>query len=152
MVSDYSLLMSDLFDAKFSPTQFDNALGITNAYTGQLKAGKPAPAKLAFCNKALAEGDPSLPLMAMDATNNDTLEFCDFFFLMVDIAQKVGGNLTRAGWAKVAQNYGTFNGVQTPTSVFKPGKYSGGETIQTARWHKECRCWETTTDFHAAVG
>lgn len=146
MASDYSLLASDLFTRNFSKTQFDGSLAITNFFTGITKTS----AQLQRCSAVLKKA--GLPGLDNSYPNADANAFCDYFALFVKAAQKVGPDLTRAGWAQAVQSLGEFDGAFSPKSVFAPGKTNGGELVHAMVWHADCTCYRQTGPLHVGKG
>ena len=146
IASDYSLLASDLFTRRFNKRQWDNSLGITNSYTGL----KTQSAQLKFCSKILT--DAGLPGLDTSYSNADANAICDYFSLFVGISKNVGGNLTRALWAQQAQRLGRFDGAFVPQSIFRPGKFSGGELVDDIQWHQDCTCYRSMAPLHVGAG
>jgi hypothetical protein len=146
MASDYSLLAGDLFTRNFSKTQFDGSLAISNEFTG-ITAVSP---QTRFCSGILkAAGEPGVD---NTYSNADATAFCDYFFLFVKAAQKVGPDLTRAKWAQAVQTLGEFDGSYSPKSVFQPGKTNGGELVHAMVWHADCTCYRQTGPLHVGLG
>jgi ABC-type branched-subunit amino acid transport system substrate-binding protein len=148
--SPYDGLDLDLFTENFNPDQFDGTLAISTHYSGYAKAGKPAPAFLKFCSGILTSH--GLPPLEMNDQNAEARAMCDNLFLFVTAAKKVGPNLTRAGWGQQTATLGRFDSADQSLSVFKPGKYSGSDLIQTIQWHRDCTCFTSISDFRPGIG
>ena len=72
---------------------------------------------------------------------------CDSFRIFLDSARAAGPGLTRASWANAVQGLPTLNGAIVHTMQFAPKKFSGGDTLQTIQWRRECSCWVSISDF-----
>jgi hypothetical protein len=148
--SPYDGLDLDLFTQNFNPDQFDGSLAISAGYSGYARAGKPQPPFQKFCSDILtAHG---LPRLDMNDQNAEARAMCDNLFLFVAAARKAGPVLTRAGWAQQSSNLGRFDSGGQSVSVFRPGKFSGADQIQTIQWHRDCTCFTSLSDFRTGVG
>lgn len=146
MASDYSLLAGDLFTRNFNKRQFDGSLAINNEFTGIAKVS----AQTTFCSGILKAA--GLPGVDNSYSNADATAICDYFFLFVKTALKVGPNLSRAAWAQTVQTLGEFDGSYSPKSVFAQGKTSGGELVHAMVWHQDCTCYRQTGPLHPGLG
>ncbi len=146
MASDYSLLAGDLFTRNFNKDQFDGSLAISNEFTGI----KAVSAQTKFCSKILT--DAALPGVDNSYPNADATAICDYFFIFVKTALKVGPNLTRAAWAQTVQTLGEFDGSYSPKSVFGPNKTNGGELVHAMIWHRDCTCYRQSGPVHTGLG
>ena len=133
-----------------SSAHLDGTLAISTSYSGYAKAGKPQPAFQKFCSGILTSH--GLPPLDMNDQNAEARAMCDNLFLFVAAAKNTGATLTRAGWAQKSANLGRFDSGTSPLSLFRPGKFSGSDQLQTIQWHRDCTCYTSTSDFRQGIG
>jgi ABC-type branched-subunit amino acid transport system substrate-binding protein len=153
-VSDFYGLTTDLFSKNFSPNQFDGVHAVTSTYSGQQAAGRPISAGAKKCGDMLVRhGLPGISDINRDA---EALGICDQFVdVFVAAAKEAGPNLTRPGWAQAVGRLGKLEVASNDSTTFRPGKYSGGDTIASIEWRADCPyaayrpspCWVALTGF-----
>jgi ABC-type branched-subunit amino acid transport system substrate-binding protein len=136
-LSDFYGLTTDLFSKNFSPNQMNGVRAVTTTYSGWQAAGKGVPPGAQVCSDALTRhGVPGITDINTDA---EALGLCDQFLdIFVAGAKKAGPNLTRVGWAQAVQQLGRIQLASNDTSVFGPGKFSGGDSVADIEWRADC--------------
>ena len=125
---------------------FDGSLAITNLFTGR----KETSAQNKKCSKILT--DAGLPGIDNSYPNADAAAICDYFFIMVNLAESVGPDLTRAKWAQASQTRNTFEGAYVPASTFGPNRTNGGDLVHTLVWRADCTCYRSTSPLRRGAG
>jgi hypothetical protein len=150
--SDWLTLGLDQTAKNYPPNQWDRTRMVTELTSGELNAGRPLNGPAKACNKMLvARGVP--PMDDYDGENVEVADFCDALKLLAAGMQKQNPNPTRASFAAALDTVGAIRLAKRDTSIFdRPGKYSGGDTIATIEWRRECSCWHQIASHRPAYG
>jgi hypothetical protein len=146
-LSDYEGVTADVASNKLPADQADRVHAVSQYYSGD----PMKQATVVACNKILTDHG----LAPITSYNHDfeAIDICENAELFVRAAIRAGPNLTRTGWGNAVQGIGDLAGTITNLGRFnKQGKITGGDTIATAEWRRECSCWARISDFRAAYG
>jgi ABC-type branched-subunit amino acid transport system substrate-binding protein len=150
-VSDYNDNTEDVVSKNDDPDQFDRTVAVTQYRSGETAAGKPLSDRAAVCSKILT--DAGLPAITGYDRDLEAVYLCENFLLFLDVARRAGVGLTRVGWAAALSTIGEFRPAFEDVARFdKPGKTTGGDSIATIEWRRECRCWVQVAGFRPAYG
>lgn len=151
--SDYVLLEHDGNAKKFDSQEFDGTVGVTQIHVGELVEGKPWSPMAVQCGKIMTDhGLEGLKQQDDYTYEGEVLQLCENFELFLQVARKVGPNLTRLGVANALQSIGDFHAAFADLARFNAaGKVTGGDTMKLIQWHGDCTCWHQLTDFGPAA-
>jgi hypothetical protein len=144
-VSDYDGMVNDYFAQGFPPAQWDRVRGITTLLFGAAAAGKPPAPGTTRCSDILRRHGLR-GLDDIEVADAEAGAICEELDIMVRAARAAGPGLTRAGWARAVSTLGSIEAATVAAVGFAPGKHSGGDSITTVEWRRECRCYVQISD------
>ncbi|HEX9684137.1 MAG TPA: ABC transporter substrate-binding protein [Acidimicrobiales bacterium] len=147
--SDWWQAASDASAENYPPAQFDGAIAITSNGMLLEQSGKQPYPGYDRCNQVAV--DAGLPPLKWQPTDQELFAFCDNFFLMIDGLNAAGPNPTRWDWAAAIQGLGEHASLIFGPSRFAAGKVTGSDTVFTARWSQDCKCFLAVTDARPAA-
>ena len=150
-VGDFKSLSNDGTADSFNPDQFDRTRAVTQLHEGERVLGKPFSRTARECSQIFT--DRGLAPVTDYSFDSEVLYLCAHLKLFIEIASNVGPHLTRPGWGDAVSTVGKFRSAWVDLAIFdEPGKQSGGDTVATIEWRRECVCWVQIKGFRSAYG
>ncbi len=148
-VSDMFGLTSTGTSRGWQPDQFDRTRAVTTNHEGERVRGKPFTPEAERCSKIFTEH--GLDPIRDYSFDSEALFLCEELHLFIRTAMEVGPNLTRLAWATRVQTIGEFRPSFGDVARFdREGKVTGGDTIATIEWRRECTCYWQVEGFRPA--
>lgn len=150
--SDYLNITHDVSAKTFIPDQWDRTRAATEMTSGELNAGQSPNPAADHCSKILVAH--KLPaLKNYDDTDVEAAALCDALKVFVAAMEKQGTNPTRADLAPALGTVGALSLATRDKSVYdRAKKVSGGDTLSTIEWRRDCACWHQVAPPRPAYG